>query len=103
MKQLTLVMGLKAQQDVCDYLRTMPQIQGFTLSHIEGHSEQSETNPFLSARDKVVGYTPHVRIDVVLSAVDIADVLQALKKLRQEGHIKELFYWVAPVDEAGHL
>lgn len=103
MKQLTLVMGLKVQQDVCDYLRMMPQVRGFTLNHVEGHSEQSETNPFLSVQDKVVGYTPHARIDVVLSAVDVADVLQALKKLRKEGHIKALFYWVAPVDESGHL
>ena len=103
MKQLTLVMGLKAQQDVCDHLRTMPQVHGFTLSHVEGHSEQSESNPFLSARDKVVGYSPHARIDVVLSDHDITNVVKALKKLREDGYIKELFYWVSPVDESGHV
>ncbi|MDQ7004683.1 MAG: DUF3240 family protein [Ghiorsea sp.] len=103
MKKLTLVMSLKAQQDVCDYLRMMPQVHGFTLSHVEGHSEQSETNPMLSVRDKVVGYTPHARIDVVLGAVEISDVLKALKDLREEGHIKDLFYWVSPVDKSGYL
>ena len=57
MKQLTLIIRANAQQDVTDHLRMLEQVQGFTLSHVEGHGAQSEDDPFLSARDKVVGYT----------------------------------------------
>lgn len=103
MRQLTIIVGMKAQQDMVDQLRMLPQIHGFTLSHVQGHSEQSEDNPFLSMRDKVVGYTPHARIDVVLAAHDLREVLDALRKLKEEGLIKRSFYWVSPVEESGHF
>ncbi|MDQ7057237.1 MAG: DUF3240 family protein [Ghiorsea sp.] len=104
MKQLTLIVRSRIQQDLTDQLRMMEQIHGFTLSHVEGHGEQAEGDPFLSARDKVVGYTPRIRIDVVLRAVDLDIVLQELKKtIGGSKSGKGIYYWVAAVEQSGHL
>lgn len=104
MKQLTLIIRAQAQQDVTDHLRMLEQVQGFTLSHVEGHGAQSEDDPFLSARDKVVGYTPRVRVDVVLRAVDLDNVLTALKQtMGSGGNGKSIYYWVVTVEESGRL
>ncbi len=103
MRQLSLIIRKQAQQDMTDFLRAMPQVHGFTLSHVEGHGEQAEDDPFLSARDKVVGYTPRVRIDVVLSTGDVDVVITALKEAVADGSIKSAYYWVATVENAGHL
>ncbi|HID36288.1 MAG TPA: DUF3240 domain-containing protein [Ghiorsea sp.] len=103
MKQLTLIVGMKAAQDMIDQLRMMEPIHGFTLSHVQGHGEQNDNDPFLSARDKVVGYSPRARIDVVLTDDDLKPVLNALRELKEQGLVKSSYYWVLPVEESGRL
>jgi len=41
------------------------------------HGAQDERDPTLSARDRVVGCTPHVRVDIMLKGVEA--VLAALR------------------------
>ena len=101
MKVLTLIIHESAQQDLADRLRTLKQVSGFTFSHVEGHGVQVENDPFLSMRDKVVGYTPRVRVDVLLEDTHVDVVLEALRKghnFRGEG-----VYWVSPVEQSGRL
>ena len=83
MKHLTLIIHTNAQQDLADQLRGMEkQVSGFTFSHVEGHGIQVESDPFLSARDKVVGYTPRVRVDILLESKDVKPVLDILCSLQ---------------------
>lgn len=99
MKNLILIIHASAQQDVADTLRELDSVPGFTFSHVEGHGESSEGNPLISARDKVVGYTPHVRVDILLEDTHVNEVLRSLReKLRGLGT-----YWITPVDAHGHL
>lgn len=102
MKNLVMIMNANAQQDMADLLRGLEQVQGFTFSHAEGHGVQAEQDPFLSARDKVVGYTPRVRVDIILQDADLDSVLQALRATNKgaEGH---RIYWVTSVEQSGHL
>ncbi len=79
MKNLTLVIHINIQQDLADQLRNMEQVSGFTFSHAEGHGVQAENDPFLSARDKVVGYTPKMRVDILLQDSDVDTVLGLLR------------------------
>ena len=65
MKKLSMVVHTSLQQELADLLRSL-QLESFMFSHIEEHSSQLEHDPFLSARDKVVGYVPKVRVDVIL-------------------------------------
>ena len=102
MKHLTLIIHTSAQQDLSDQLRSMEQVPGFTFSHVEGHGVQVESDPFLSARDKVVGYTPRVRVDILMQDSDVDAVIDTLRSSSSyvEGHG---IYWVTAVEQNGRL
>lgn len=102
MKNLIMIIHANAEQDVADVLRGLDRIQGFTFTHVEGHGAQAEHDPFLSARDKVVGYTPRVRVDIFLEDADLEPVLDAL---RSSGKCSEShgLYWVTEVQRSGRL
>ncbi len=102
MKNLTLIIHANAQQDLADRLRSLEQVPGFTFSHAEGHGVQVEHDPFLSARDKVVGYVPRVRVDILLEDVDVDAVLKALRSTRN-GIDDQGIYWITPVEKSGRL
>jgi nitrogen regulatory protein P-II 1 len=100
MKNLTLIVHANVEQTLADTLRSLKQVSGFTFTHVEGHGAQDERDASLSARDRVVGYTPHVRVDILLEDVD--DVLQALR-VASGGLEGRGIYWVTPVDKFGKL
>jgi len=102
MKNLTLIVHADIRQALADVLRSLKEVEGFTFTSVEGHGPQDEHNPALSARDRVVGYTPHVRVDIVL---DDKDVDRALGSLRESdcGVAGRGVYWVADVLRQGRL
>lgn len=102
MKHLTLIVHTNTQQDLADQLRSMEQVPGFTFSNAEGHGVQTESDPFLSARDKVVGYTPRVRVDILLQDSDVDTVLSSLRNSTY-GIEGQSIYWVTAVEKNGHL
>lgn len=101
MKSLNIVIHAGAQQELADTLRTLEQVQGFTFTHVEGHSDHSDADPFLSARDKVVGYVPRVQVTLLLADADIGVVLSAL--LAEESFRGQGVYWVSPIEQMGRL
>jgi nitrogen regulatory protein P-II 1 len=102
MKNLTLIIHTNAQQDLADRLRGLEQVQGFTFSHVEGHGAHVDQDPFLSSRDKVVGYTPRVRVDILLRDADLDAVLDTLRAARN-GVDGQGIYWVTMVEKSGRL
>ena len=66
MKKLTLIVHADVEQALADMLRGLKQVSGFTFTRVEGHGAQDERDALLSARDRVVGYTPHVRVEILL-------------------------------------
>jgi len=103
MKQLVLIIHDNLKQDTADLLRAIDQIQGFTFTSIEGHGEgQFQTSSLLVARDKVVGFTPHTRVDILLQDNDVSPVLTALRQ-SDIGLKQNSIYWVTCVDELGRL
>ncbi len=102
MKHLTIIIHTNMQQDLADHLRTMEQVSGFTFSHAEGHGIQVENDPFLSARDKVVGYTPRVRADVLLEDTDVNAVL-AMLRTATYGIAEHGVYWITAVEQSGRF
>jgi len=102
MKLLTLIIHDNLKQDLSDFLRSLEQVNGFTFSTAEGHGPQSDKDPFLSNRDKVVGYTPRVRVEVVLEDNDMQSVLAALRK-SDMGLSQHTLYWITAVEEFGRL
>lgn len=102
MKALTLIIHADIQQALADALRGLKQVSGFTFTHVEGHGTQDERDPLLSARDRVVGYTPHVRVDIVLNDKDMDAVLDALRE-SHGGLVGRGIYWVTDVIKQGRL
>lgn len=100
-KNLSIVIHASAQQALADYLHQLEQVQSFTFTHVEGHSDYSEDDPFLSARDKVVGYVPRMRVDVLLADDDVSTVIASLNK--QNDFSDQAVYWVTAVEQHGRL
>lgn len=103
MKNLMMIVHASFKEDLADKLRTLDVVQGFTFSHVEGHGSQVENDPFLSTRDKVVGYTPRVRVDILMQDEDVAIVLETVRediggKTAQGG-----VYWVTAVEGYGRI
>lgn len=102
MKNLVLMVRADSQQCLADVLRELPQVRGFTFSHVEGHSLRAGRDPSISARDRVVGYTPHVRVDLLLEDADVDAVLDALADCPC-GLAGRATFWAVPVAEHGRL
>ena len=102
MKHLVLVIHDNLKQDIADLLRSTEQVKGFTFSSVEGHGKESDQDTLLSARDKVVGYTPGVRVDILLEDKDVGPILTILRK-SGIGLKKHGIYWVKTVEEHGRL
>ena len=102
MKNLTLIVNADIQQALADVLRGLKEVEGFTFTPVEGHGPQDERDSQLSARDRVVGFTPHVRVDIVLEDEDVDAVLDALRQsncgVAGRGH-----YWITKVERQGRL
>ncbi|HLP98650.1 MAG TPA: DUF3240 family protein [Sideroxyarcus sp.] len=79
MKNLMLIVHADLEQSLADTLRSLTQVTGFTFTRVESHGVQDEHDAALTARDRVVGYTPHVRADILLKDEDVDEVLQALR------------------------
>ena len=101
MKKLSMVVHESLQQSLADYLRSQ-QLDTFMFSHIEEHSSHVEKDSFLSARDKVVGYVPQVRLDVILSEENIKLLLDNIKNENCTFKGKGM-YWVTDINEFGEL
>ncbi len=102
MKHLSIIIHTNTQQDLADQLRSMGQLSGFTFSHVEGHGVQAESDPLLSARDKVVGFVPRVRVDILLKDHDVDTVLDTLRGAIY-GIEGQSIYWVTAVEQNGRL
>ena len=102
MKNLTLIVHADIKQALADVLRALPEVTGFTFTLVESHGPQDERDAFLSARDRVVGYTPHVRVDIVLRDEDVDDVLHALRAA-DCGLAGRGIYWITSVNEFDKL
>ena len=102
MKNLVMVVHANVQQDLGDRLRGIRQVQGFTFSHVGGHSHHTGQDRTLSPRDKVVGYVPRVRVDIMLEDADVAVVLKALAGA-DCGIAGHGVYWVTQVEQYGRL
>lgn len=102
MKNLILITRADTQQSLADTLRGLQQVSGFTFTPVEGHGAQAAQDNSISARDRVVGYTPQVRVDILLEAADIKPVLAALGR-PDVGLKGRCIYWVTAAEQYGQL
>ena len=101
MKQLVLIVSATVYQALTDHLRAL-DVTGFTVSHVEGHESHTSGDQFLSGRDRVVGFVPRVRVDIVLSAEQADSVLEAIRTPGSAlaGHGT---YWMSTIEDVGQF
>ena len=102
MKNLVLIIHSNVQVALADELRSLRQVEDFSFAHVEGHFAQAEDDELLSARDKVVGYTPRVRVDILLEDADVGAVLEAIHD-NAHGVAGHGVFWVTEVSQHGVL
>lgn len=103
MKHLTLIVPTDTQRLIADILRAMPRVKEFTFTHVEGHGTYDVDDPSCSARDLVVGYTPHVRVDILLNDRDVDAVLDALRDSSDGNLAGRGIYWITAAERQGRL
>lgn len=95
---LTLVMPDDVVQLVEDLLLAHPAlVPGFTTSLADGHGEVVELT---HARELVAGHAPRHMLRAVGSQADMRAVLALIKSALPHANV---FYWLTPILEAGHL
>jgi len=102
MKNLTLIIHSDIEQALADTLRAAPQANKFIFTRVEGHSAHDERDISLSARDKVVGYTAHVRVDILVADTDVNNLLLVLRTA-ECGLAGRGYYWVTEALAFGEL
>lgn len=106
MKCLTLIIAASAKRDLADQLRDITGVEGFTILSCEGHSTETQHDVFLSVRDRVVGYVPRIRVDIILEDVQTDGVIKALKeyyKTDDPEHIRIGIWFVTNIQSSGAL
>ncbi|MGB5398071.1 MAG: DUF3240 family protein [Gammaproteobacteria bacterium] len=102
MINLTLLADASVKQSLADALRALPDVERFIFTNVEEHSHQLEHDPLLSERDKVVGYVPRVRVDILLeeSALDVVRNALGAPGCGLAGRCR---YWVTPVGDISEI
>ncbi len=102
MKMLTLVVHASLRHDLADVIRDLPEVRGFTFTQVQGHGSHVDSDPFLSSRDRVVGYSPRIKAEILLADEAVQPVLvrlrEAMCRERSRGS-----YWVSDIDDLGQL
>lgn len=103
MKCLTLFVHDSSREDVLDCLRAAPEVSGFTLTECQGHSTETGEDPFQGARDRVVGFVPRVRIEIVLSEEAARGVLERVRGCLASGGRSLGVYTLTDLREFGRF
>lgn len=103
MKCLVLFVHRDDESELVGFLRESERLNGFSLSHIDGHGLEPEQDAYLAARDRVAGAVPRLKAEIVMQDEDVPPLLEELRRLREEGRLQACFYRLAAVDAGGYL
>lgn len=96
MEQL-LVLNIppELEDQLVDYLLTIPGLSGFTSYPCRGHGE----NRCMSVAEQVTGRRKRIQFEMILSVELIASVLKNLR--HQVG--TDIYFWQQPISASGHI
>ena len=101
MKKFSMVVHSSQQQELADILRGL-HLDCFMFNHIEEHGAQNENDAALSARDKVVGYVPKVRLDVIVDDDRTEALIDEIRNSTFSCTGKNV-YWIIDLEVSGRL
>ena len=101
MKRFSMIVHTSLQQELSDLLRSL-KLDSFMFSHVEEHSAQQENDVLLSARDRVVGYVPKVRVDIILEDERAMSLLDEINQSNISFKGRGM-YWIIAIEQSGEL
>ena len=101
MKKFSMIVHTSLQQELSDLLRSL-KLDSFMFSHVEEHSAQQENDALLSARDRVVGYVPKVRVDIILEDERATSLLDEINQSNISFKGRGM-YWISAIEKSGEL
>lgn len=95
---LTLIMPIDVAQPVEDLLLARPDLApGFTVHTADGHGKAV---PLIADTELLAGHAPRAVIETVGPESDKREILALI---RQQLPHANVFYWLVPVIETGHI
>ena len=74
-------------------------VRGLTVSEASGYGRQRGHTEVYRGAEYTVDLVPKIRLEVLVDAADVADVVEVVTKSAQTGRIGDGKVWVLPVDE----
>ena len=98
MKLVTAIVKPFKLDDVKQTLHEL-EVAGMTVSEVQGHGRQRGHTEVYRGAEYQVDFVPKVRLDVVVSDDDAADVVDVIVKSAATGQIGDGKVWSTPIDE----
>jgi len=98
MRLVTAIIKPFKLDDVKSALETFG-VHGLTVSEVNGYGRQKGHTEVYRGAEYTVDFVPKVRLDVVVSDDDAADVVDVIVKSAATGQIGDGKVWSTPVDE----
>jgi nitrogen regulatory protein P-II 1 len=98
MRLVTAVIKPFKLDDVKSALETFG-VHGLTVSEVNGYGRQKGHTEVYRGAEYTVDFVPKVRLDVVVSDDDAADVVDVIVKSASTGQIGDGKVWTTAVDE----
>jgi nitrogen regulatory protein P-II 1 len=98
MKQITAVVKPFKLDDVKAALEVLG-VQGLTVSEVQGFGRQRGHTEVYRGAEYQVDFVPKVRIEIVVSELDAARVVDAVVESASTGQIGDGKVWVTTIDE----
>ncbi|MDQ1695354.1 MAG: nitrogen regulatory protein 1 [Frankiaceae bacterium] len=98
MRLVTAVIKPFKLDDVKEALETFG-VQGLTVAEVSGYGRQKGHTEVYRGAEYTVDFVPKVRLDIVVSDSDAADVVDVIVKAAATGQIGDGKVWTTPLDE----
>ena len=98
MRLVTAIIKPFKLDDVKSALETFG-VHGLTVSEVNGYGRQKGHTEVYRGAEYTVDFVPKVRLDVVVSDDDAADVVDVIVKSAATGQIGDGKVWSTPVDD----
>jgi nitrogen regulatory protein P-II 1 len=97
-KLVTAVVKPFKLEDVKAALTTLG-LAGLTVSEVQGYGRQKGHTEVYRGAEYTVDFVPKVRVEVLVDAVDVDRVVEAIVESARTGKIGDGKVWVTPVDD----
>ncbi len=97
MKLVTAVIKPHKWEDVRTALETFG-VTGMTVTEASGYGRQKGHTEVYRGAEYEVALLPKVRVEIVVDAADVDDVVEIIVKTAQTGKIGDGKVWVSPVE-----